>query len=209
MVENKSKKINIQMLCVPWIVNRSLLEGKDIIMIHNHYLVRREIKKELVSRKLISKNAFEPVLLCNDNEKFVVYNDGSEFPKFHKALRKKAEYIEDLEVEEYRKKQYKIFLNRKRPIYEITEKMALRSLREEKRECPSFFSKGVRKEDLLKNAIEELRDIYKISNGFYIGDEVQIFSVKEQSCAQKEFDNEYQNEKLTNLADHAKIIGRE
>lgn len=146
--------------------------------------------------------------MCNDDEKFVVYNDGSEFPKLHKAHLKKAEYTGDSEVEEYRKKQYEIFLNSKRPIYEITEKMALRSLREEKRACPSFFSKGVRKEDLLKNAIEELREVYKVSNGFYIGDEVQIFSVEEQNCAQKEFDNEYQNEKLTNLADYAKIIGK-
>ena len=97
---------------------------------------------------------------------------------------------------------------KKKGFYEISEKMALHLLREEKRACPRFFSKGVRKEDVLETAIESLQSVYKISNGFYIGEECQIFSIEEQINAQVEFDSDYAKEQLTEVADDVKVIGK-
>ena len=208
IIENYPKRTDMTMLSVPMIVNRSLLEGKDIIMVDNHYLVSRRVKEELLKQKVISVRAFEPVLLCNDEETFVVFNDNSELSKLHKAVRKKNELLEDADVEKYREKQYNLYINSSRLPYEISEKMALHLLREEKRACPRFFSKGVRKEDVLETAIESLQSVYKISNGFYIGEECQIFSIEEQINAQVEFDSDYAKEQLTEVADDVKVIGK-
>ena len=208
IIENYPKRTDVDMLYVPMIVNRSLLEGKDIIMVDNHYLVSRKLKEALVKHRLISARAFEPILLCEDDEKFIVFHDSSEFPKLHKAIRKKNEFIVDSEVENYREKQYTLYINQHRPRYEMTEKMALQLLRKEKRDSSQFFSKGVKKEELLRQAINPLQSVYKISNGFYIGGEYQIFSIEERIHLQKEFDSDYQKEQLTNIADDAKVIGK-
>ena len=111
IIENYPKRTDMTMLSVPMIVNRSLLEGKDIIMVDNHYLVSRRVKEELLKQKVISVRAFEPVLLCNDEETFVVFNDNSELSKLHKAVRKKNELLEDADVEKYREKQYNLYIN--------------------------------------------------------------------------------------------------
>ena len=208
IIEHYPKRIDVMMMSVPMIVNRSLLDGKDIIRVDNHYLVSRKVKECLVNCRLISASVFEPVLLCNDDEKFILFNDCSEYTKLHEALRKKNDFVEDTDVEQYRIQQYELYNNSVRPKYEITETMALRLLRMEKREYPQFFQKGVKKEETLKDAIGLLKSVYKISNGFYVGDEYQIYSVGERILAQKEFDCDYQKEQLTNAADNAKVIGK-
>lgn len=61
---------------------------------------------------------------------------------------------------------------------------------------------------MLETAIESLQSVYKISNGFYIGEECQIFSIEEQINAQVEFDSDYAKEQLTEVADDVKVIGK-
>lgn len=190
---------------VPYIIKRSLLQNRDIVRIESGCLVKRTLKEALVQQKVLSEKCFEPVLLCADDEEFIV---SCQIPETkEKEFWEELKIEESAEVEAYRQKQYEIFISQERPKKMITEAMALTAFRKEKREYPEYFEKGTRKAALLERGLPELVPIYKISNGCRIGEDCRIFSIEEREAAQREFDEEYQKEQLTDCVDNARVIG--
>lgn len=140
-------------------------------------LVRKSVADELIKNKLISKSNLIPVRYCDSN---------TQKNLLCKCAKKEVISKETLD---FWKENRKEFEKKKKPLYKPCEKEALRILRRAKRERPEDFEKPLSKifAEQISDKLSNLKAIYKISNGFYINEEIYILPFLDIEHETKDF----------------------
>ena len=161
-------------------------------------LVHKDVAQQLLQEKAIPAGALKPVPVLDTIPSGYTLRATSDCP------RPTGEYIEQslLDCEALKKKT--------RPLWQISEKEALKALRKAKADRKEDFGKKLSKvkaEALVATKHEPLLPYYGIANGGYLSDEYRFLSVEESVAEEKEFYNLLDGEGLLEIKPEGIVIG--
>ncbi len=189
-----AKNCTMLSLNLPLAVEKSLLPESDFAGIysrltqHHRLLVRKNCRDFLISQGFAKPEYFEPVIVLDDS---IIPEDAKPL------LLMKSGVFEPIpeDVKDAVKLKYKQHLKKVKPKRIATEKLALKALRNAKKENGDCFGKRAA-EKILSGVIDErLTVYYKVANGGVISDEYTFLSVEETA---KETDSFWADQVLEN-----------
>lgn len=148
-------------------------------------LIRKSAADILLAKHIISQKDLMPVRTYDTVSPFYKRIESQEFRMPTVENMKKAE-------EDYQK-----IMKMPRPEYKINEKMALKKIRNQKKENPEYFQKALPKDscdNLINTLYEILIPYYKISNGACLTDEYTFLSYENSLKETEEFNRKIKNE---------------
>ena len=150
-------------------------------------LVHKDVAQQLLEEKAIPAGALKPVPVLEKIPSGYTLRETSNCPRPSKT------YMEQslLDCEVLKKKE--------RPIWQISEKEALKVLRKAKTDRKEVFGKKLSKvkaEALFETKHAPILPYYLIANGGYLSDEYKLLSVDESVAETKEFYNLLEKEEL-------------
>ena len=161
-------------------------------------LIHKDVAQQLLQEKAIPAGALKPVPVLDTIPSGYALRATSDCP------RPTGEYMEQrlLDCEALKKKT--------RPLWQISEKEALKALRKAKADRKEDFGKKLSKvkaEALAATKHELLLPYYGIANGGYLSDEYRFLSVEESVAEEKEFYNLLDGEGLLEIRPEGIVIG--
>ena len=152
-----------------------------------HLLVHKDVAQVLLARKAIPATALKPVPVLE------------EIPAGY-TLRDTADYSRpDRDYMEQSIRDYEVLKNKVRPVWQVSEKDALRLLRKAKTDRKEFFGKKLPKakaEALAGTPLAPMVPYYLVAEGGYISDEYRLLSPEQSGAETEEFYQELQKEEL-------------
>lgn len=170
------------------------IQGDNEGMLRNALLVHRDTAEILMKEKMLDPQTLYPALIYNGEIPTgyaeAVFKDDNRFPPFD------AEFAIKME-EEYRR-----IKSIKRPERKATTNMALKALREEKRERKEDFGKRMRKEvaeSLAETAYAPLIPYFLVADGGTLSDEYQFLDYASAKDHTLEFEENMRKEELADI----------
>lgn len=172
-----AKNCSILDVSLPTAVEKSLLPDCDFAGIyskltqHHRLLVRKRCRDFLIKNNLAKPEFFEPIIvvenITQEKAKPLMYMESGRFTPIPQNIKDEIEQL------------YKKHCEKVKPKRVATEKTALQSLRNAKRENDEFFGKRA-SEKFLSDALDErLIPYYKVANGGVLSDEYTFLSIEE------------------------------
>ena len=175
--------------CIPIMIDQKGVPDMDFAYLthgeHMEVIIRKSAAEKLVEAGVLRQKELVPVLYFDEkvHSLLIMECDPRQFPE-----KKSQEGLRKLQ-EEWKKK--------KRPLYEPTEKITLKILRQAKKEEEEQYQKPLKRsvmESLLGTALECMVPYYRISNGAYISDEIEYYAFENVGIETNEFLKEIEKE---------------
>lgn len=153
----------------------------------NKFLIHKDIAETLLKEKAISARALKPVTVVDQLP-------GGYILAQTKPLKQPSADFTDKMLLEYEKLKAK-----HRPIREVSEKVALKLMRNAKKDCKEDFQKAMSKtvgQDLLSTNYAPVIPYYLIANGCSLSDEYELLSYNQAIKENDEFQGNLEKEEL-------------
>ncbi len=170
-------------------------ESREVFSTRKTVLLHKRLAKKLLDAKAISEKHIRPAMLVED------------FPAGYMCITSTAAPQPTDDFLSKNQSEYNAFLQNPRPIRQVSEKDALKQMRNAKRERKDDFGKALPKAkatELVGAEYEALIPYYQIANGGYLSDEYELLDYASSLTATDEFILDMQKEEL--IADKPKGI---
>lgn len=150
-------------------------------------LIHKNIAEILLQEKAISKKSLKPVLVLDSLPAGYTYVRARQLPK------PTEHFLKEMTAD------YEALKRKVRPVRKISEKDALRVMRQTKRDRKEDFSKRLpakQKELLLDSEYASLVPYYSVANGGFLSDEYELLSYDQAIEATQEFKEDIAKEEL-------------
>ena len=180
---------DFQCINIPFMIDQKGVPDTDFAYLFNgrffEILIQQSAAKKLIASGVLTEKELVPVLYFDEKKHSLMIMEG-ETRRF-RMLKNEKELLRL--QEEWKKK--------KRPAYVPTEKIALKALRQAKKENSEFYHKPLKKaiaESLIGTELESMIPYYRISDGGVISDEIEYYPFENVGIETEEFLAEIKNE---------------
>lgn len=180
---------DFQCIDIPIMIDEKGVPDTDFAYLFNEryfsILIRQSAAKKLIASGVLTEKELVPVLYFDEKKHSLMIMEGK--TRRFRMLKNEKELLRL--QEEWKKK--------KRPAYVPTEKIALKALRQAKKENSEFYHKPLKKaiaESLIGTELESMIPYYRISDGGVISDEIEYYAFENVGIETEEFLAEIKNE---------------
>lgn len=182
----------IQMASIPIMISEKKTPKADFCYYrkdtYEHgILIRKEVAQILKKEKMIQDKDMIPVLYFDEIEQASLVQEGME-----------SIFLPEETIAYWNENREK-WQAKQRPAYQVNEAIALKRLRAAKRERPEDFTKPMPKkmmEQYSNTRVEMLLPVYRVSDGGFVSDEIELCKIEEVQEETKQWEEEMREEEV-------------